>query len=134
MALRAHPLHGRASIRWSAAIFVTGLLTRVFFAVYSPGSHGDSELYAAMASHLVDGRTVALTDWSPTIVRPPGYPLFMAGVYELTGRSPQNVLIAQAILGATAGLILYAVLRMVVRRPIAEIAARWTAPSTELAY
>ena len=115
-------------------MFATGLLVRLFFVAYVHDQHGDSELYEAMATHLVGDGTFALTDSSPTIVRPPGYPLFVAAVYSIAGRSPEYVLLVQAFLGATTGVLLFALLRRIVTQPLAGFAASLAAASPELAY
>jgi 4-amino-4-deoxy-L-arabinose transferase-like glycosyltransferase len=125
--------HSRVLV-WGSLVFLVGLAVRLFFVAYSPGRHGDSALYSAMAANLLDRGAFALNGNSLTICRPPGYPLFMAGIYMLAGRTQEAILISQAVVGAGTGCLLYGLLRRIVSGPVAIATALLTAASPELAY
>lgn len=87
-------------------IVVAAFLARLFFIVYAPFWAGDSIEYHRIATHLAAGDGYVQFAGSPTVVRPPVYPLFVSGVYALLGAVPGYVLIAQAGIGAVgAGLV-----------------------------
>ena len=69
---------------------------------------GDALLYDLLARALLDGRGLE-RDGAPTAVVGPGYPVFVAAVYALTGGSVLGVGLAQAVVGA-AGAALAALL------------------------
>lgn len=86
----------------SLTVAGVGFSSGLFFVLYSPFEAGDSYDYAQIASNLLSGNGFAIFPESPTVFRPPGYPLLIAGVYALFGTSPTNVLFVQA------GLLAYA--------------------------
>ncbi|HKZ00662.1 MAG TPA: glycosyltransferase family 39 protein [Pyrinomonadaceae bacterium] len=70
----------------------------------------DSKVYAQIARNLLEQRGYSHSTgppYAPSLVRVPGYPLFLAGVYWLFGQANDNaVRIAQALLDtATCGLL-----------------------------
>jgi hypothetical protein len=123
-------------IALAATVWGAGLLARIFCIIYNSGSASDSLQYTSIAQHLLRSGTYAITDTSPTLCRPPGYPLFVAAVYALFGPSDGTVLAAQAVLGACAGVLLYLLLRRMVSAPVAAtvgiMAAKADAPAPML--
>jgi len=61
--------------------------------------HGDALGYHQYAVHLLDGGRYT-DDLGERASRMPGYPVFLAAVYSLAGRSSRPVQIAQCLLGA----------------------------------
>ncbi|HKJ36271.1 MAG TPA: glycosyltransferase family 39 protein, partial [Solirubrobacterales bacterium] len=70
---------------------------------------------------------VVAPDGGPTAFRPPGYPVFLATVYEATGNSATAGRIANALLGALAVLLTYHVARELLSRRVALVAAAFAA-------
>jgi hypothetical protein len=104
-------LGGRGS--WAlVAIVLVGLVVRLAAIAATPDIRlaSDPSDYARHAVSIAHGdgypRSTIVPGDSPTAIRPPGFPVFLAGVYRLTGDSVTAGRIAQAILGAIAvGLI-----------------------------
>lgn len=109
--MNTSPLPSRRAGLW---IFAAALTLRLGFALTTPAAQlqvGDQTEYTAMAGNLLDGHGFALTPGVPTPARAPGYPVFMAAVYAVSGRSPRAVLAAQSALGAATCLLLLWLLR-----------------------
>ena len=90
------------------AIVAAALLGRVlYFAVALDGQvppAEDARFYIGVANSLLEGQGYAIGG-RPTAADPPGYPIFLAAVFALAGRSEIAVVVAQMIAGAlTAGL------------------------------
>ncbi|MBN2517137.1 MAG: glycosyltransferase family 39 protein [Deltaproteobacteria bacterium] len=82
-------------------IFVIAFSSRII-AVQLLSSEPDKDAlqYQQIALNLIDGYGYALEPGVPTTLRPPLYPLFIAGIYALTGKNYCHVLYAQALLHA----------------------------------
>jgi len=85
----------------------------------------DSQGYIGLASRLVEQRAYYVPPNSePDLLRPPGYPLFLVGIWGLFGRHPFFVTLIQlAISGLTAWLIV--LLGRELNRPGAGLAGAW---------
>lgn len=105
-----------AVVRLAAAGVVVGLDTP---AAQEPAA--DSRLHVALAESMLAGRGFAVNG-APTAVTPPLYVAFIAGIYALFG-SPAAVRVVQALLGALACLLTYAI----ARRLLDARAALWAA-------
>lgn len=80
---------------------IVALALRLFFVLRFPGPSDDSEMYIRFARTLADSHVYGL--WlngqlTPTDLRMPGYPAFLAGVGILFGRSVRAVELSQAAL------------------------------------
>ena len=62
---------------------------------------------------------------APTAYRVPGYPIFVAGVYALAGRSPMAVKVVQDVLDSLTALLLYVLLRRRDARAAIVAGAAW---------
>ena len=82
-------------------IFMTALLLRVAVVRYlgSPPAK-DALQYHTIAMNQLKGYGHALEPGKPTSLRPPLYPLFLAGIYAMTGADYLHALYAQAMLNA----------------------------------
>ncbi len=70
----------------------------------------DAREYNDIATSLATGRGFALADGAPTAIRPPLYPLLLAGVYRVFGVENYLAgLIVQALIGAGIALATWAV-------------------------
>jgi 4-amino-4-deoxy-L-arabinose transferase-like glycosyltransferase len=70
---------------------------------------GDAAGYDALAKNLCQGEGLALRDGEPTSLRPPVYPALLAFAYCVAGHSLTLVRVAQALLGAGAVALTYAI-------------------------
>lgn len=89
----------------AAAVLITiaGLGLRLFIALRLPTDEpDDGRLYARIATNVLDHRSYSIETeepYSPTLIRVPGYPLFLAGVYSLFGHDNNRaVRVVQAVL------------------------------------
>ena len=94
------------------------LLLAVAFRLYGVLSHpavpsGDAPDYHRLATGLVEGRGYVNAAGTPTAWRPPGYPVFLAGIYKIVGNSVLRATIVQAILGGLTVLVLMALGTMI---------------------
>lgn len=68
---------------------IAGLGFRLFLALHLPNDEpDDGRLYARIALNVLDHRSYSIETeepYSPTLIRAPGYPLFIAGVYAVFG-------------------------------------------------
>src|SRR5262249_17857397 len=88
---------------------------------------GDERQYAQIGANLVQGHEFALEPGRPTSMRPPLYPLFLAGVWSLTGyESLQAVRAAQVLLGLLTTCGVYVLALRLFDRPTALTAAAIT--------
>lgn len=92
----------------------------------APVESGDGTDYHNLAVNLLQAHIYsrdAGPPLQPTMYRSPGYPLFLAGIYAVTGPSPPAVRISQfVLLGATAFLV-YLLARRLVSERASEIAS-----------
>ena len=103
------------------------LLLAIAFRVYGVLSHpsvpvADAADYHRLAAGLVQGRGYVNAEGASTAWRPPAYPVFLAGVYEIVGVNVLRATIVQAILGGLTVLMLMALGAMIVGWPRALIA------------
>ena len=76
-----------------------GLALRLFFIIHFPFYAGDTKFYDELARNLLDHRVYGLFvrgQLTPVDMRMPGYPVFLAGMYEAFGRSSRAVMVVQA--------------------------------------
>src|SRR5262245_58605356 len=92
-------------------LIVVAAAFRIAVAHWLPNdSPGDGVVYAQMARNVLEQHVYSLDSqppFSPTLVRLPGYPLFLAGVYSIFGHTNNGaVRIIEALIDtATCGLI-----------------------------
>jgi 4-amino-4-deoxy-L-arabinose transferase-like glycosyltransferase len=103
---------GDLSGHWAIGVFCVALVLRVTFVVIQLKLHpfnlsfdaGDSGGYREIANSLLNGGHYRLNG-HPTAYRTPGYPLFLAGLFELS-RGTMFVALCQAILGSATCAVL----------------------------
>ncbi len=119
--------------RHYAAAALTGFALRLGFVRFFPTTGGDTAAYLELARNLLDLHTYSLLRDGrlvPTDARPPGYPLFVAAVYSLAGRSTIALLVAQAILDVVGCFLIAALAARLAPepdRPRVRLAALWLA-------
>jgi hypothetical protein len=80
---------------------IVALALRLFFVLRFPGPSDDSEMYIQFARTLADNHVYGFWlngQMTPTDLRMPGYPAFLAGVGILFGRSVRAIELSQAAL------------------------------------
>ncbi|HSE21801.1 MAG TPA: glycosyltransferase family 39 protein [Pyrinomonadaceae bacterium] len=103
--------HGRKVWIAYALLFLVALGFRLFVALRLPNdTPGDGIIYAQMARNILEQHVYShetQAPFIPSIIRLPGYPLFLAGVYALFGHANNTaVRVLQALLDTiTASLI-----------------------------
>jgi hypothetical protein len=82
-------MHRRGLERvWAAAAFVAGFLLRAAFIAHHPRFAGDALVYGELAHHVLHEHVYGLIDnavLKPTLIRLPGYPLFLAALFKVFG-------------------------------------------------
>ncbi len=84
-------------------IFLLALGVRIFYNLTVARNYvpiHDAADYNAMALHLLNEHCLCIAPHVPTTVRPPLFPLFLAGVYGLTGADPLHARLALSVVGA----------------------------------
>ncbi|MEO6922856.1 MAG: glycosyltransferase family 39 protein, partial [Bryocella sp.] len=75
--------------RWAeVALLTAGLLLRWYFVWHRPGTFGDAQLYGELARNLLQHHVYGLVDAGqlhPTLIRLPGYPVFLAACFAVFG-------------------------------------------------
>ena len=103
-------------IFWSSGVaLVAGLCLRLFFILRFPASSGDTVLYEQMASNWLLHHVYAMDVGgvvTPVDLRMPGYPIFLAMVYAITGRMGDAthfaLMIAQVFVGSVSCVLIAA--------------------------
>ena len=119
--------------RADAAAALMGFALRLGFVRFFPATGGDTAAYLELARNLLDVHVYGLFSGGrlvPTDARAPGYPLFVAAVYSLAGRSDTALLVAQAILDVATCFIIAALaarLAPEASRQRVRLAALWLA-------
>ncbi len=113
-----------------AAAMVVGFVVRAMFLWQHPLFRGDALVYGELAHHMIKEHVYGLVDagvLKPTLIRLPGYPLFLAACFEVFGDGNYlSVLWVQLIVDlASCGLIAATVRRIAGRR--AGMWALWVA-------
>ena len=99
---------GAGVARLGLAVFGLALVVRLcFLAVTPPPQAADSRDYDGLAQRLLGGQGYVTVHGDPTSRRPPGYALFLAGIYALLGPGTTGVGVVQAVLDATTCLLVY---------------------------
>ena len=76
-----------ATGRWGAAALLAGLALRAFFVHIHPRFLGDTPLYGDLAHNMLAHHVFGFTEdvIRPTLIRLPGYPLFLAACFVVFG-------------------------------------------------
>src|SRR5713226_7289547 len=72
------------------AALTAGLCLRLYFVLKFPANSGDTVLYEQIATNWLQHHVYAMTvggQITPVDLRMPGYPAFLAIIYDLTGRT-----------------------------------------------
>ncbi len=84
----------------------------------------DAAEYSDIAVNLAAGRGFALADGTATAIRPPLYPVLLAGVYAVAGANDYRAgLTLQAVIGAGVALAVYAAGRLAFGEATGRLAA-----------
>ena len=95
-----------------AAALAAGFVLRALFVLRHPPFNGDALVYGELAHHLIKEHVYGLVDagvLKPTLIRLPGYPLFLAGCFKVFGDANYvAVLWVQAVVDVATCLLLAA--------------------------
>ncbi|HMD33086.1 MAG TPA: glycosyltransferase family 39 protein [Candidatus Acidoferrales bacterium] len=117
----------------AVAAALMGFALRLGFVGFFPTEGGDSPAYLQFARNLLDAHIFGLQSDGrivPTDARPPGYPLFVAAVYSLAGRSETALLVAQALVDVATCFLIAALAARLAPEPSRDrvrMAALWLA-------
>jgi 4-amino-4-deoxy-L-arabinose transferase-like glycosyltransferase len=115
--------------RWGAVALLAGFLLRVVFVSIHPRFVGDTLAYGDLAHNLLVHHVFGFTEdvIRPTLIRLPGYPLFLAACFLAFGNANYLAVVWVQVGIDLAGCVLLGVLagRLMGRR--AGIAALWLA-------
>ncbi|HXG06061.1 MAG TPA: glycosyltransferase family 39 protein [Nitrososphaera sp.] len=86
----------------------------------------DAKGYERLAVNLLNGNGFTASEappFTPEVLRTPGYPLFVAGIYSLAGISPISVAFVQILLDVVSVALLYVVASMTGSKALAIVAS-----------
>lgn len=116
---------------YAAAAITTGLLVRVWFIAHAASVNGDTLIYGSIAKnwlqHGVYGFFVTSNGPRPTLIRLPGYPLFLVVCFVLFGVEHYTAVMIVQCLFDLLTCVLIASLAGRLFGPRARIAALWLA-------
>ena len=119
-----------ASWQLPAAICLLALAVRVGYGLrtgsFASEPGGDDVLFVNIAWNLANGNGYSMNGQLPTAIRPPAYPLLLAAVFALVGKSVVAARVVNMLLGALVAPLIYLVgMRLFGRREaiIASLAA-----------
>src|SRR5262245_36081960 len=108
-------------------VFLFALCLRVLYVVIiGPVTSPDSHEYSAIAQNLLNHGVFSLDStppFTPTIRRAPVYPAFLGLLFQLSARTPVQIAIAQAPLGALCCLLVLYLAEQVTTERWATLAA-----------
>lgn len=110
---------------WLAFIFVLALGLRLAYNLTIERGYvplHDAAEYNNMALHLLNEHCLCIYPHIPTTVRPPLYPLFMAGVYLVSGYDPFHARLALSVVGACTCLLVAGIARILLGRRVGVVA------------
>ncbi len=91
-------------------IFLLALTVRISFLILAPARPlylDDAISWDSVAWNFLNGRGFTEIDGKPTSLRPPIYPIFLAGIYFLFNRNYFFVYLIQSILGALSCVLIF---------------------------
>ena len=122
----------RDLLRKNPLFFLTltlgALLYRLYFAVYLPClAAGDTYVYANIAKTLLNHHVYGMSGdngyFYSTLIRLPGYPLVLAGIFRVFGQDNfRAVMVLQALVDTATCLVIAAIARRVMSERAAKIA------------
>lgn len=116
---------------FEVGLVVTSVTWAVFILFIFGGSgalviDGDDVIYNQMALNLLNYQTISLSQTfpiEPTLARSPGYPIFLALIYLISGNSVSAVQFVQYLLLGLTAVAVYRLVRMRINEFTAKIAA-----------
>jgi 4-amino-4-deoxy-L-arabinose transferase-like glycosyltransferase len=113
--------------RQLTTVLLIGAFVRLLLIVWFHGQPifiADAKEYKAIALNVFERGEFAVTPGQPTSIRPPLYPVVMAGIYQLMGAENHTAVRAvQAVLGLLTTVIVYRLARAMYPGPVAIWAA-----------
>jgi 4-amino-4-deoxy-L-arabinose transferase-like glycosyltransferase len=128
---------GRRRAAWVAILAVAALARLVFAGAvvgWDTPPKADEADYHAIAVNLLEGDGFVSFEETPTARRPPGYPVFLAAIYAVTGESARAGRVAQVILGVVVVALTGLLARRAFGGTVALFAAALSALNPFLAF
>jgi 4-amino-4-deoxy-L-arabinose transferase-like glycosyltransferase len=118
----------RAGYGWRAAL-VAGALLRLLFFYFRPTVAGDALMYGDLAHNIVAHHVYGISGAviQPTLIRLPGYPLFLAACFVVFGGAKYAAVVAVQMLADLAGCALLGMLAERLAGKRAGLIAVWLA-------
>lgn len=106
-------------------IFLLAFSLRIIVALRTPNAPlgGDADLYDYFATSISHGKGMLNQSGKPTAFYPPAYPLFLAFVYTVFGKSYLFYKIVQSGIGALTCVMIYFIAKAILNQNIGLIAA-----------
>jgi 4-amino-4-deoxy-L-arabinose transferase-like glycosyltransferase len=119
----------RRTTVWATAALLAGALLRVFFLLHHPRFSGDTLVYGDLAQNMLEHHIFGFTEEviRPTLIRLPGYPLFLAACFVLFGHANYLAVIWLQALIDLATCALLGLLAACLMGPRAGLLALWLA-------
>lgn len=115
---------GDHTLRWGLGIAVLALSIRLAFVAWAPDRvAGDAYWYNLYARLVRNGIGYVEIDGSPVIQWMPGWPFFLAGVYEIFGTSIRAAMVVNAFLGSATAALLIPLGTRLFRAPVGRAGA-----------
>ncbi|WP_158941981.1 glycosyltransferase family 39 protein [Granulicella sp. S190] len=119
------------TVLWTALPLVAGLALRLWYVMHAGRVEGDSLIYASIAKNWlkagVYGFSVGPNGPVPTLIRLPGYPIFLAVCFRLLGFSHYTaIMVLQSLIDLCTCLLISALARRFFGQR-AALAALWLA-------
>jgi 4-amino-4-deoxy-L-arabinose transferase-like glycosyltransferase len=115
--------------RWSVAAVLVGLLLRVIFILHHPRWVGDTQVYGDLAENMLMHHIFGFSqsDLQPTLIRLPGYPIFLAACFILFGHANYLAVVCVQVALDLLGCILLAILATRIFSPRVGLITLWLA-------
>lgn len=112
--------------RYFLILGLAALAFRLFFVLKIPVIAGDSFVYADIAKNLLNHHVFGLSNnegFAPTLIRLPGYPLFLAAVFKFFGQDNwRAIMVIQALFDVGTCFVVTAIARRCVSDRAGKIA------------
>ena len=100
---------------WATVLITVGIIFRIGFGLWVTQnpltlSPGDGAGYEQIARNLIEGHGFSMADrapYAPDMLRTPGYPFFVVGIYAVVGYRPEIIALVQNILSLITIYIAY---------------------------
>ena len=117
------------TILWSVAALLAGLTLRLIFLLHHPRWVGDTMVYADLAQNMLVHHVFGFSagGLQPTLIRLPGYPIFLAACFILFGHANYLAVVLVQIALDLLGCLLLASIASRILSPRIGLITLWLA-------